>query len=155
MCKYSYMHTSPWGWRPGGEIAESPPSLVIHAHKPAPSWQNTQSKYCCHTQRHTHTCLRQFISMQISVHPSSGRSSWQTAFSLLYHMEDLDCIVSSRAEPNSYNMSTYSASPAWTDLLSFMLSRKDFFILHFVHGERCSHAHAVKDVYLQCLKCAV
>lgn len=107
MCKYSQMHSP----------SPPPPTCIPGAGERVVRLQShpITSDPCRSTQKptpldkthsadivtHTHTCLRQFISMQMSIWTSSGRSSWQTAFSLLYHMEDLDCIVSSRAEPSS------------------------------------------------------
>ncbi len=99
-----------------------------------------------HTHTHTYTRLRQFISMQISARPSSGRRAWQTAFSPLYHMEDLDCIVSSWAEPSSHEYIQHIACLNWFIEFYVKYPSSSFYAgflhLHFVHAGRGNHAHS-------------
>lgn len=139
MCKYNQICRSPCTKEGVVRLREVTPSLVIHAGR--------------HTSQHPldktherpawlHTYLRQFISMQISICSSSGRAE-QIAFSLLYHIEDLDCIVSSRAEPTSHEniqrrrllQLIYSGFFTW-QFFSGLLH------LAFLRAGRCSHAHS-------------
>jgi len=131
--------------------------LVIHASRHT-SWSPFTKRTVKIALQHTHThrntlacvrtrytCFRQFISMQISFHPYSGRVSWQTAFSLLYHLVDLDCTV-------RQNLAAKSTCRASSELIYLsMLSSRHFFLsllnLYFV--EEVASKFPVKNVCLQ------
>lgn len=123
---------------------------MIHAGRhTTPPWQNT------HT--HTHICMSQTVHFNANTCSPLFWEKSLAAFSPLYHMEDLDCIVSSRAEPSSLEYIQRIACLNW--FIEFYVKYPAVFALAFCICTLFMQEDAVmlivNDVYLHCLKCIV